>query len=59
MALSSMRFARRGSIAGLLAHRGARKRGKFFSLVNQKRQNKPDSEPAGAVNLARRAAARK
>lgn len=59
MARSSMRSARRGSTAGLLAHRAARTQGKSFSSFSRKRRNKPDSEPAGAAILARRAGARK
>ena len=38
MARSSMRSARRGSTAGLLAHRAARTQGKFFSSFNRKRR---------------------
>src|SRR5579863_8937909 len=59
MASSFMRCARRGSIAGLLARRAARARGKLFSSLSQKRRNEQDSEPASAVILARGGAARK
>src|SRR6202521_2505372 len=59
MARSSMRSARRGSTAGLLAHRAALIESKFSSSFNQMRRNEPDSGPAGAAILARRAAARK
>ena len=59
MARSSMRFARRGSTAGLLARRVARMQSKSCFSSSRKRRNKPDSEPAGAAILARRAAARK